>query len=297
MFIIRYKNIFFAISGILVLLAITAMVYKGFNVGIDFTGGSMTEVSYTNARPDIAKLEADLKDKFPGSHMQIAGEKDLIVRTRDLTDKEHTDLVQALSDNNTSPLTEKQFSSIGPTIGKELRSRAWAAILTVLLGIVLFIAFAFRKVSEPISSWKYGLITMISLTHDIIIPAGIFAYLGYEVNSLFVVGLLSILGISVHDKIVVFDRIRENLRLRVGATFGETVGKSLEQTFARSINTSLTILIVLGALWYLGPDSTRDFSMLLFTGVAIGTYSSVFFAAPLTVLAERFQTQPKKGKK
>jgi preprotein translocase SecF subunit len=162
-------------------------------------------------------------------------------------------------------------------------------MVAVLLGIVLFIAFAFRKVSLPVSSWKYGLITMVSLVHDIIIPAGIFAYLGKEVNSLFVVALLSILGISVHDKIVVFDRIRENLKLRVGNNFPETVGKSLEQTFARSINTSLTTLIVLGALWYLGPDSIRDFSMLLFTGVAIGTYSSIFFASPLVVWIEKFQ--------
>lgn len=123
-----------------------------------------------------------------------------------------------------------------------------------------------------------------------------FALMGKEVNSLFIVALLSILGISVHDKIVVFDRIRENLRLRIGTTFGETVGKSLEQTFARSINTSLTILIVLGALWYLGPDSTRDFSMLLFAGIAIGTYSSVFFAAPLTVTTEKLQSKGKNKK-
>ncbi len=295
MFIIKYKNIFFAISTALVVLSLGAMTAKGFNLGIDFKGGSMTEVAYENTRPDMVALETATKDKFPGSHVQLAGEKDLIVRTKDLTDAEHTNLIKELSLNGASPLVEKQFSSVGPTIGKELRSRAWAAILTVLLGIVLFIAFAFRKVSEPISSWKYGLITMVSLIHDIIIPAGLFAFLGKEVNSLFVVAILSILGISVHDKIVVFDRIRENLKLRVSNIFGETVGKSLEQTFARSINTSLTILIVLGALWYLGPVSTRDFSLLLFVGVFIGTYSSIFFASPLTVWVEKLQGR--KGKK
>ena len=136
---------------------------------------------------------------------------------------------------------------------------------------------------------------MVSLIHDIIIPAGLFAYLGKEVNSLFVVALLSILGISVHDKIVVFDRIRENLRLKVSNLFEEVVGKSLVQTFTRSVNTSLTILIVLGALWYFGPASTRDFSMLLFAGVFIGTYSSIFFASPLTVWVEKLQGR--KGKK
>ncbi|MFA5841363.1 MAG: protein translocase subunit SecF [Candidatus Paceibacterota bacterium] len=296
MFIVKYKNLFFAISAVLVAAALGAMVVKGFNVGIDFKGGSMIEVSYTDARPDIAALEESIKDKFPGSHMQLAGEKDLIVRTKDLSDKEHTDIIEELSLSGANHLTEKQFSSVGPTIGKELRSRAWAAMIAVLLGIVLFIAFAFRKVSLPVSSWKYGLITLVSLVHDVIIPAGIFAYLGKEVNSLFVVALLSILGISVHDKIVVFDRIRENLKLHTAKEFSDTVGKSLEQTFARSINTSLTILIVLGALWYLGPDSTRDFSMLLFAGVAIGTYSSIFFASPLVVLAEKLQIKNRSKK-
>lgn len=294
MFIIKYKNLFFAISGILILLAIVAMFLKGFNVGIDFTGGSLLEVSYTTARPDMATLETALKDKFPGTHVQVSGDKDLIVRTKDLSDKEHTDLVAALSLSGQSQLTEKQFNSIGPTIGKELRSRAWVAILTVLLGIILFITFAFRKVSEPISSWKYGLITFVSLAHDIIIPAGLFAFLGKEVNSLFVVALLSILGISVHDKIVVFDRVRENLRLHTTKVFGETVGKSIEQTFTRSVNTSLTILVVLGALWFIGPESTRDFSLLLFAGVFIGTYSSIFFASPLLVLAEKLQIRKNK---
>lgn len=289
MFITKYKKIFFAISGLLVIVSLFAMIKFGFNIGIDFKGGAMTEVEYVNGRPDAQAVMDSIKEQFPGSHVQVAGEKDLIVRTKDLTDKEHTALLNALSMGGVNQVTEKSFNSVGPVIGKELRSKAWIAIVAVILGIVLFIAFAFRKVSQPISSWKYGLVTTISLVHDIIIPAGLFAILGKEVNSLFVVALLSILGISVHDKIVVFDRIRENLKLKLYNSFEETVGRSLEQTFARSINTSLTILIVLATLFYVGPESTKDFSLMLFAGVAIGTYSSIFFGSPLLVVAEKLQ--------
>ena len=294
MIIIKYKNIFFGISGLLVILALVAMFWKGFNIGIDFTGGSIVEVSYAEPRPDISELQPAVEEIFPGTKFQVSGDKDLIVRTKDLSDAEHTTILRTLSRDGERAMTEKQFSSVGPTIGKELRSKAWVAIVAVLFGIILFITFAFRKVSEPVSSWKYGLITLVVLVHDIIIPSGIFSYLGKEMDSLFVVALLSILGISVHDKIVVFDRVRENLRLHTAKDFAETVGKSLEQTFTRSVNTSLTILIVLGALWFLGPESIRNFSMLLFAGVAIGTYSSVFFAAPLLAVVEKWQIRKSK---
>jgi|SRR3989344_1961579 len=289
MFIVTYRKIFFIISATFVILGIFSMVYFGFNAGIDFKGGAIIEVSYNSARPDILLITNSVKKEFSDAHIQTVGDDGIFVRTRDLTDAEHTTLLKILSFDGKNQITEKRFNSIGPTIGKELRSKAWYAIIAVILGIVLFIAFAFRGVSKPISSWKYGLITTVALIHDIIIPAGLFAYLGKEVNSLFVVALLSILGISVHDKIVVFDRVRENLKLKISNSFEEIVGKSLEQTFTRSVNTSLTILVVLFALWYAGPATTKDFALLLFTGVFIGTYSSVFFATPLLVTLQKLQ--------
>ncbi len=289
MFIVNYRKIFFAISGVLVAAGIFSMFYFGFNTGIDFKGGAIIEVAYTNARPDISLITDSVKKEFPDARIQTVGDNGVFVRTRDLTDALHTKLLSILSSENKNPITEKRFNSIGPTIGKELRSKAWYAIVAVLIAIMLFIAFAFRKVSEPISSWKYGFITLVALTHDIIIPAGLFAYLGKEVNSLFVVALLAILGISVHDKIVVFDRVRENLKLKFSSDFAQTVGESLRQTFTRSVNTSLTTLIVLFALWYFGPAATKDFALLLFTGVFIGTYSSVFFASPLLVTLQKWQ--------
>ena len=175
--------------------------------------------------------------------------------------------------------------------------KAFLSIGLVILAIVLFITFAFRKVSEPVSSWKYGVITIVALLHDVIIPTGIFAalghFLGYEIDTLFVTALLVILGFSVHDTIVVFDRVRENLRRsresRVETPFQEIVGKSIRQTFNRSINTSLTTLLALAALYFLGSDATRHFSLALLIGITAGTFSSIFLASPLLVTVERWQ--------
>lgn len=288
MFIIKYRSVFFFLSAVTIALSLYAMATKGFATGIDFKGGSIIEVSYDKL-PDTEVLKSALDDAgFADARIQTAGETDLIMKTRALSEAEHQALVAALSLDG-SKAEEKRFSSIGPTIGKELRTKAWWAIAFVILGIVLFIAYAFRRVSEPISSWKYGLVTTLTLLHDIIVPAGVFVWMGKEVDSLFVVALLSIMGISVHDTIVVFDRIRENLKIKLSSDFATTVGKSLEQTFSRSINTSLTVMLVLATLFFFGPASTKDFSFILWIGIFIGTYSSVFIASPLLVVIEKIQ--------
>lgn len=290
MFIVKYRKIFFTISAVVIALSFYAMFTKGFNAGIDFKGGSLIEVSY-DKRPTIETLTSALTGAgFEGSRVQMAGDTDVTVKTRALSETDRQKLTATLAVPGTQ-MTEKQFSNIGPTIGAELRSKAWSSIILVILGIVLFIAYAFRHVSEPISSWKYGLITSMTLFHDIIVPAGVFVWMGKEVDTLFVVALLSIMGISVHDTIVVFDRIRENLKLRVSNDFATTVGTSLRQTFTRSINTSLTVMLVLGALYFFGPASTKDFSLILWIGVFVGTYSSVFIASPLLVVFEKWQNR------
>lgn len=294
MFIVKYRKIFFILSAALVLASVFSLFYFGFKFGIDFKGGSIVEVSYDEARPDIEILKQKTSElAFNGIYLQPAGEKSLIVKTKELSGEEHSNLLLKLSLDGELQIEEKKWSSIGPSIGKELRSKAWVAVVSVILGIVLFIAFAFRKVSEPVSSWKYGIITTIALLHDILIPAGVFAALGKEIDSLFVVALLSIMGLSVHDTIVVFDRIRENLKLKISSDFEEIVGKSLNQTFTRSINTSLTIILVLLSLFLFGPESTKDFSLLLLIGITIGTYSSVFMASPLLVTVQKYQNRKK----
>lgn len=181
-------------------------------------------------------------------------------------------------------------------MGRELTRKAILAIILVAITIICFIAYAFRKVSKPVSSWRYGLIAIVSLLHDIIIPVGIFSwlsyYLGAEVDTLFVVALLTVLGLSVSDTIVIFDRIRENLHNEQNiskADFSVVVGKSLNQSFVRSISTSLSTILVLVALFFFGPETTKYFALILISGMFFGTYSSIFLASPLLVLVAGLQ--------
>lgn len=193
--------------------------------------------------------------------------------------------------------TVKSFDSVGPVLGAEAIRRAYVSVILVLIGIILFITFAFRKVSEPVQSWKYGVTAIIGLIHNVLIPIGVFVILGsaagYEVDTLFVTALLVILGFSVHDTIVVFDRVRENLRLQsegrgLKKPFAEVVGMSISQTFTRSVNTSLTTLIALIVLYILGGSSTQHFALALIIGIAAGTYSSIFIGSPFLVTIEKW---------
>ncbi len=297
MFIIKYKKIFISISIVLVLLSFASLFIFGLKIGIDFKGGALTEVTYKTERPEQISLNKELDDLGFGSViLQPTGDLGYIVKSRDLNDAEHTQLLQTLSGGDTDLMTEISFSSIGPAVGRELTRKAIIAVILISLAIIGFIALAFRKVSEPVKSWKYGLIAIVSLLHDVIIPVGLFVFLshffGAEVDTLFVVAILTILGLSVSDTIVIFDRIRENLRndMKVHkASFSEIVGQSLSQSFVRSICTSLTVILVLLALFFFGPVSTKYFALVLTTGMFFGTYSSIFLASPLLVLVEEWQ--------
>jgi len=291
MFIIKHKKIFLIISAVLVIASIASMAVFGLKLGIDFKGGALLEATYEN-RPDIETINSAVKNAGFEALIQPAGENEYIVKTGDLTPDEHAKLLKAL-DIKDSKMTEKNFNSIGPSVGRELRSKAILSIIVVVSAILLFMAYAFRKVSHPVSSWKYGIITILTLIHNIIIPAGVFALLGHlngaEVDTLFVIALLTILGLSVHDTIVVFDRIRENLHTKGANNFAETVGKSTTQTFTRSVNTSLTIIFTLLALFFFGPETTKNFSLVLVVGMFFGIYSSLFVASPILVIAESWQ--------
>lgn len=300
MFIIRNRKIFIAISVVLFAASIALIVVFGLKFGIDFKGGSQTEIGYTGARPEAELVEASIaKLSFGEVVLQPVGETEYVVKTRDLTEPEHQALLKAVSIDGKYESAEKSYTSIGPSIGSELRSKAITSIVLVMTAIILFIAYAFRKVSRPVSSWKYGTIAVVTLIHDIAIPTGAFAlishYSGTEIDTLFIVALLTVLGLSVSDTIVVFDRIRENIRQHNGGDFAETVGRSLSQTFTRSINTSLTVILVLLALFFFGPESTKTFALVLTVGLFFGTYSSIFLASPLLVTVEKFQK--KSGKK
>lgn len=301
MFIIKNRKIFYIISMVLAVAGLVSTLYYGLKLSIDFTGGSLLEVEYKEVRPDITILQNNVESLGIGSiALQPAGDKGLIVRTKDLTEDAHQQLLTKLNLGNKDSLIEKRFDSIGPVIGSELKSKSLMGIALVAIMIILYIAFAFRKVSQPVSSFYFGLFAVVALIHDLTIPTGIFAALGHfkgiEIDILFVTALLTVLGFSVHDTIVVYDRTRENLRKGVAKTFEETVGVSLNQTIVRSVTTSLTVILVLAALFFYGGTTTKYFSLALIIGVTFGTYSSIFLASPLLVTIYKFQ-QNRKGKK
>ncbi len=296
--VVKHRNIFYTISGILIVASIAAMVVWGFNLGIDFKGGSIVELEYEQGRPTQGEVMQALAPLNLDASVRATGEKGYIIRMKDLSQEEKSSLEGALSTFGTS--TQKRFDSIGPVLGSEALRKALFSLVLVVLAIVLFIAYAFRKVSEPISSWKYGIVAIIALIHDVIIPTGVFAalghYAGYEVDTLFITALLVVLGFSVHDTIVVFDRVRENLgHASAKKPFEEIVGESISQTFTRSINTSLTTLLALIVLYFVGGPSTEHFALALIIGIAAGTYSSVFIGSPLLVTIQKWQAN--KGKK
>jgi preprotein translocase subunit SecF len=302
MFIVKNRKIFYIFSVVLLVLSIISLSVWGLELGIDFKGGSVIEVRYTDARPEASVIEKNISDLAKsldlGAYvLQSVGDTDYSIKTRLVSDAERQQIENAFSNNGINKTELKKVNSIGPLIGKEAAQKAFISIILVLLCIVLFIAFVFRKVSKPVSSWKYGLMAVVALAHDVIIPIGVFSilghFLGYEVDTLFVTALLVILGFSIHDTIVVYDRIRENLSIsnkeNDKKSFETIVGESVRQTFVRSINTSMTTILALFVLYFLGPEATSHFSLALIIGVAIGTYSSIFIASALLVTIEKFQ--------
>lgn len=290
--IVAKRKIFYGFSLVLISAGIFSTVFWGLHFGIDFRGGSLLEVEFLSGRPENQAIREKLSGLDIGeASVQPTRERGAMLRMKDLDEKKHQEVLNAL--NNLGPLEEKRFDSVGPVIGQELKQRALIAISVVLLLIVIYIAFAFRHVSRPVASWKYGLAAVVALFHDIFIPVGIFSilghYFGVEIDLLFVTGLLTILGFSVHDTIVVFDRIRENLKKGAGQNFEDTVNISINQTITRSINTSLTVFLALLAIYIFGGASTKYFSLLLMIGIFFGTYSSIFVASSLLVTSEHWR--------
>ncbi len=297
MIIVRLRQLFFAITAALVFASCAAILVYGLHLGIDFTGGTLVQTTYPMGRPPISQVEKSLTSAgFKNYSLRESGTNDVSLRAQNLTETQRNNLLRIFSLGSTTSATIASLNEIGPTIGLELRNKSIVALFAVLACILLFIAFAFRKVSEPVSSWIYGLIALITLVHDVIIPVGFYAILGYftgaQVDTLFVTAVLTILGFSIHDTIVVFDRVRENLRINrenhKREDFAITAGHALNQTFVRSINTSLTVVFTLAVLFWIGPASTRDFSLTLLVGIIAGTYSSIFLATPLLVTVERW---------
>ena len=287
---VSHRHIWFAFSAITITASIVALALFGLKFGIDFTGGSLLEVKYSEPVPTVESISSALSSAgFESPTIQASEGSRYVIRLAALSEEQHQKAIEVLRIAESTP-AELRFDSIGPVIGSELRTKSLIGLIVTLLLIGAYIAFAFRKVSRPVSAWKYGLLTILCGFHDVIIPLGVFAVLGHffhwEIGASFIAAILTVLGYSISDTVVVFDRTRENLQHHSEETFDLTVEKSIRQTFVRSVNTSMTTLLALTAILIFGGESTRPFALALIIGIAVGTYSSIFIASPALVAWE-----------
>ena len=289
----KYSYIF---SGILTVLSIAALFAWGLKFGIDFTGGTLMEIKFKEQTPTVLQIEETLRDFNLGSlTLQPASNNSLLVRYASESDAVNEEVFGKIKEKY--PEAEQlRVDFINSTVSGELKKKSGYAILAAIIGIMSYIAWAFRKVSQPVASWKYGMGAVIALVHDVLITVGVFSLLGHfyaiEVGIPFVAALLTILGFSVHDTIVVYDRTRENLlKSSSKEKFPDVVNRSLNETIVRSINTSLTVIITLLAIYIFGGESIKYFALALLVGVTFGTYSSIFVASALLVTSYNLQKQ------
>lgn len=287
--IIGHKKIWFAISLIVMIPGLISLALFGLNLSVEFTGGSRMSISFPNQVGDAEKkfIESNLETKnIKVLSIEPSG-KLAIVRTSPVDRKVNDKFISDLN-KKYDKAKQEEFSTIGPTIGRETTINAVKATVIASILILIYISLVFRKVPKPASSIRFGVSAIIALVHDVIVVIGVFSILGYlfhvEIDSLFVTALLTIIGFSVHDTIVVFDRIRENLSRRSSENFDQVVNDSINQTIGRSLNTSITVLLVLLAMLLFGGESIRWFVVALMVGVASGTYSSIFNASPILVV-------------
>ncbi len=289
---LKYYKLWFIISGLFLAFGIISLSVYGLKLGIDFKGGTVTELKFEQ-QPDIGKIKEVLAGKgLQNSQVQTAGNNGVIIKTESLEKAKHDEMLEKLS-GEIGKFEELRFDSVGPVVGRELTRNAFYQLILVSLGIIFYLAYAFRRVPRPLTSWRFGMSAIIALLHDLMVVLGVFSLLGrfkgIEVDSMFVTAMLTVLGFSVHDTIVVFDRIRENLKVYGGQSIEFVVNHSIAQTIVRSLNTSLTVLFVLLALLLFGGETIRWFVFALFVGVIVGTYSSIFIASPVLVLWQRIK--------
>lgn len=276
------KKWWFIISGMIILPGIISLGIYGLKLGIDFRGGTVIEIETKLTNNEIKNKLSDFSPS-----VITTGQGTVMIKMKEINQKMHDEILLKLPGSR-----EVRFETVGPTVSKDLTKKAVYAVILASICIILYIAFAFRKVPKPASSWRFGVCAVAALIHDLLVIIGIWSILGYflnyEVDSLFITALLTIMGFSVHDTIVVFDRIRENLKHFPSLNFENNVNNSVVQTLGRSLNTSLTVILVLLALYLLGGDSIKQFVLALLIGITIGTYSSIFNAAPFLIVWQNF---------
>jgi preprotein translocase subunit SecF len=284
--IIAKRKIWYTISSLLVLLSIVSIILLGLRVGVDYNGGSILELK-TNKDISVVAKNAYESQGISSFQIKSGGSDTYTIRSKELSNDQKNTLVYEIS-KEADDLVELSFDNIGPTVGKDLLNKSMYSVIIAALAIIIFIAYAFRKIPRPLSSWKFGSLAVIALMHDLLITLGFISIIGYfyswmEIDYLFITAMLTIMGFSVHDTIVIYDRLRENFIRNRHKQIVEVAEESVNQTLARSINTSITTVIVLLALFILGGSPIRHFVLILMFGITIGTYSSIFVATPLLV--------------
>lgn len=282
----KYKTWYFVFSLLIILPGLYFLLTSGLKLGIDFTGGALLEYSFEK-KLNVDELNKQISSQgFEIGQTTFSENNTYIIRTKPVEQEKINNLKSYLKEKF-GEVTERRVEFVGPVIGSELRQKAIIAVLLASVMIVLYIAFSFRKIPKPASSWRFGVTAVLALIHDILVVVGVFAILGkflrVEVDTLFVTALLTVIGFSVHDTIVVFDRIRENLTKHMGRKFIDVTNLSVIQTLGRSLNTSLTVVFVLLALFLFGGETLRWFVVALLIGIISGTYSSIFNATALLV--------------
>src|SRR3989338_157578 len=286
-----YTIVFFISVGLAFSAIVAAGIY-GLKFGVDFKGGSVMELDFKNGRPQISEIQSLLSGEaeFKEAGVNLAGQNGIIIKSGELSEQTHQNILKKISAQFPSAgMEELKFDSVGPVIGKELKSKSLSAVIIVLFSIIIYIAIVFRKLSRTISGWAMGVAAIVALAHDVIIPVGVFALLGkfygIEISAVFVAAILTVLGYSVSDTVVVFDRVSENIIKGGGAGegFGAVVHKSILQTLTRSLNTTFTTLLSLMAIYLFGGESIKYFALALIMGIFLGAYSSIFVASPLLV--------------
>lgn len=284
---IKYRVWFFAFSLAIIIPGLLALYLWGLKLGIDFAGGTLWEIKFERA-VTAADVEEFIKSQnYQVSSIASSSGQSILIRTKETDENKINNLKEQIK-KNFGKTEDLRLETVGPVVSKELTKKAMIAVGIAILAIVTYITWAFRKVPRPTSPFAFGVCTVVALVHDVIVVVGSFAILGHflniEIDSLFITAILTVLGFSVHDTIVVFDRIRENLKKYSDLPFEKVVNHSLLQTFGRSLNTSLTVIFVLLALLLFGGQSIRGFVLALLIGIISGTYSSIFNAAPLLVV-------------
>jgi preprotein translocase subunit SecF len=290
---LKYSKLYFTVAIVAIALSLYALFAYGLKLGIDFEGGSLLEAEYTSARPEISAIQNSLSsiEEVKNAQIQPVGNNGVAIKinAKDVSATMQNTIISKLKE--TGEINDKSINieTISPLIGKELKDKTIVVVIVSLIAMLLYIALVFRNVSRPVTSFQYGISSTLMLFHDIIIPLGVLAVLGKlygaELTIAVITALLTIVGCCINNTVVVFDRIRENLTRNAKASYEEIVNKSLNETFARCINTSLTIIIALVILYYFfsSEESLKYFTLIMGIGVVAGTFSSAFLASPLLV--------------